>query len=107
MIMDKNSLLAHYNGRYTGRFSKKRFEVYVYIAENPNMTRQDLADTKELNQPINSICGRVKELVDEGLVVEIKEEPRNRLVAVLPEDSIGEDKPTTIKGVQIPTGVNK
>lgn len=95
MIMDRNSLIAHYKGKYSGRFSGKRLEVFEYIAKNPNMTRQDLADTKDLNQPINSICGRVRELIDEGLVMEVKEEPRNRLVAILNE-------PTKIKGVTMP-----
>jgi len=82
MLIDKNSLLSYYNGVYTKRFSKKRFLIYAYIASNPKITRQDLADSKELGLPINEICGRVKELIDKRLICEIKEQPRNRLIVV-------------------------
>ena len=77
--MNANSLLAYYKGTYSGRFSQKRFEVLDYITKHPNLTRQMISERMKV--PINCITGRVCELLDAGLVDEIKANPRNMLVS--------------------------
>lgn len=104
MIIDRNSLIAFYLGNFSGRFSIARFSVYEYIVNNPNSTRQDLDEDHDFPYRINSICARVNELVKAGMLIEIKEYPRNRFIAVLPPK---EDEAVTIKGVQMPKGISK
>lgn len=49
------------------RLSESQQLVYNTIASAKQLSRQDLSiDT---NMPINSVCGRVKELIDYGLII--------------------------------------
>ncbi|NOR57200.1 MAG: hypothetical protein GQ474_01605 [Sulfurimonas sp.] len=81
MTVAPNSLRMYYSKTYTKTFSLQRYSVLAHITHNPNLTRQDLSDDKDLGLPINSICGRVKELLDAGLIREVKDLPRNKLVS--------------------------
>ncbi|MBD1412891.1 MarR family transcriptional regulator [Burkholderia contaminans] len=70
-----DSYCAH---KAEGKASIQRITVLNYLRERPGvgMTRNDLA--RVLRLPIQSICGRIGELKDEGLVVEGEtiEDPR-------------------------------
>lgn len=46
----------------------KRDQLYVFMLRHQNHTRSELAQA--IGWPINSICGRVKELIDDGAVLE-------------------------------------
>lgn len=45
-----------------------RYDVYMFIGQNPNCTRADVA--RGLSMPNNVATARVKELIDEGFVYE-------------------------------------
>ena len=85
MANNSNSLKAYYEGEYTGRFSAKRFNLLKFITQNPYLTRQDLVEkmNKEHNggYEINVITGRVRELLEAGLILDTKEAPRGRLIS--------------------------
>lgn len=43
-------------------------QVYIYIDKHPNITRNEISKESEVN--INAVCGRVNELIKQGLVKE-------------------------------------
>jgi predicted HTH transcriptional regulator len=56
-------------------------EVFRAISKNQGITRQGLVQV--LDKPINCITGRVKELIDKGLIVELgKSNNQYRLYAI-------------------------
>lgn len=44
-----------------------QIQIFRIIVENPAITRREIEEKSEI--PINSVCGRVKELMDAGLVI--------------------------------------
>jgi predicted transcriptional regulator len=42
--------------------------IFNFIVENPKLSRQIISE--RLGLTINSVCGRIKELIDMGLIVE-------------------------------------
>ena len=90
--MNENSLIAYYKGTFTGRFSKKRFNVLKFIQNNPNFTRQEISkqmtDLYGDGYEINAICGRVAELKDANLITEIPRHPRSLLVSNFESESV-------------------
>lgn len=82
---NNNSLKAFYEGEFSGRFSKKRFNVLDFITNNPNLTRQEVSKQMDAavdgEYPINVICGRVTELIEAKLITDSKESPRGKLTS--------------------------
>ncbi|NCB79649.1 MAG: winged helix-turn-helix domain-containing protein [Bacilli bacterium] len=66
--MRDTSLIAYCNTYSSGQAQHKRFKVYEFIVNNPNCTRQDIADKSGI--PINVVCPRVKELIDSKMIFE-------------------------------------
>lgn len=66
--MRDTSLIAYCNTYSSGQAQHKRFKVYEHIVENPNCTRQDIADNTDI--PMNVVTPRVKELIDAKIVFE-------------------------------------
>jgi DNA-binding Lrp family transcriptional regulator len=54
--------------RLRNYLGEKQIEIYRYIRENSYISRKEIA--KGLNVEINTVCGRVKELLQIGLVKE-------------------------------------
>lgn len=54
--------------KVSGDCATQKDRVYVFMRGHPNHTRAELAQA--MNLPLSSICGRVKELIDEGAVLE-------------------------------------
>ncbi len=85
--MHENSLEAYWD--VYENLSPKRMRVFEWIAGQGPLTRQRLAAISET--PINTVCGRVRELLDAGMIVEEGEEfvenrPRALLRAVQPDE---------------------
>lgn len=66
--MRDTSLTAYCNTYASGSANHKRFKVFQFIIDNPNCTRQDIADRSGI--PINVVCPRVKELIDSKMILE-------------------------------------
>lgn len=67
--MSKQCSRDHYRQLVTsGDAVTKRDQLYVFMLRHQNHTRNELAQA--MNWPISSICGRVKELIDDGAVIE-------------------------------------
>ena len=66
--MRDTSLTAYKNTYTSGSAAHKRFQVYNYIVDHPNCTRQQIADNAGI--PINVVCPRVKELIDSRMIFE-------------------------------------
>lgn len=78
--MRDTSLTAYCNTYASGQAQHKRYKVYEYIVNNPNCTRQDIADNTDI--PINVVTPRVRELLDSRMVYESgKFDNHYRLVA--------------------------
>ena len=73
MTVKHNSKLAYIGINEDGTARTLRGRVYLAIKATPERTRNELSRT--LNIPINSICGRVKELLDSKAIVELDSRP--------------------------------
>lgn len=71
--MSKQCSRDHYRQLVTtGDCATRKDELYVFMLRHPNHTRKELehalADPRRW--PISSVAGRVKDLIDDGAVVE-------------------------------------
>lgn len=67
--MSKQCSRDHYRQLVTsGDAVTKRDELYVFMLRHPNHTRSELAQA--IGWPIQSICGRVNEMLNDGAVIE-------------------------------------
>lgn len=67
-MIKQNSMLAYIGIQQNGKAKSMRGKVYQAIFHNPGMTRAELANNTSIS--INSICGRVRELLDCGAITE-------------------------------------
>ena len=66
--MRDTSFTAYCNTYASGQAKHKRFKVFQFIVDNPNCTRQKIADHTGI--PINVVTQRVKELIDSKMIFE-------------------------------------
>jgi predicted transcriptional regulator len=64
--MAETSLEAYEYLKSTGKLSQRQQEVYKCLLENGVMTSKQIA--KKLNKPLNTISGRITELINMGMV---------------------------------------
>ena len=68
----KNTSLAAYRSKIQdGSLTTDAATVYHFIKDNPGVTRLMISDRTDY--AINSICGRVCELLDANLLIETKQ----------------------------------
>ena len=72
----QTSRTAYAEHERTGKAGSQRARILAHIASKGPLTRQEVSH--ETGVAINAVCGRVKELLDAGLLVE----PRKRVCSV-------------------------
>lgn len=69
MTVKSTSKAAYRENRESGESSRKREQVFNYIAANPGCSRNDIARNVR-GMTINCACGRVNELIASGALCE-------------------------------------
>ena len=98
-MMHENSLETYF--KVVEGLSQARLKVLQQIKEHPGATRQELAEWW-LDWKINKVTGRVKELLDMGLVYEegtkyVHGHPRAKVWPVPPEGFVKQPKRKTLR----------
>lgn len=66
--MRDTSLAAHHQHSVSGAMLSQRQFILKFLQDNGSRTRQQISDVTGI--PINAVCGRVNELLKQGLVTD-------------------------------------
>lgn len=67
-MIQQTSLDSYVELKLEGKLGKRRAQVFTYISAHPRCTGREIS--KGLQLPINSICGRKRELIKMGYIKE-------------------------------------
>lgn len=87
--MAQTSLKSYFALLSDGEITKRQVDVMAFFLEHPAriLTRQDLA--LETDIPLPTICGRVNELLELGVLVHHGETPPNRAMRINSRELVG------------------